>query len=189
MRLSIIVILLCCQFYQINTANAGRILHVNIKAPNASDKNPGTEAAPWKTLEHAGKSAVAGDRVIIHPGIYKGTLDVKTFGTKDNPISFEGAELGKVILDGTEPVINWKRSKRDPRIWEAGNRLKLKKYPLPHVYSKFYNNADPRDLSVDGAPLFLLKNQICCLEAGQQTRKKTCCMYGFRMTAILINII
>ena len=50
---------------------AGRTYWVDGPNPAAADANPGTEAAPWKTLAHAGKAAVLqpGDTVFVKSGV------------------------------------------------------------------------------------------------------------------------
>ena len=51
---------------------SGAEWHVNNKASNASDSNPGTEAAPFLTINAAttNKAFQAGDTVWVHPGVY-----------------------------------------------------------------------------------------------------------------------
>ena len=58
-------------------------------AANASDTNPGTEAAPWKTLAKAGATAKGGDTVYVKAGTYYETLRPQNSGTAGNLISFK----------------------------------------------------------------------------------------------------
>ena len=46
--------------------------HVNNRAANASDDNPGTEAEPFRTINAATTNInfTAGDTVYVHPGVY-----------------------------------------------------------------------------------------------------------------------
>jgi hypothetical protein len=76
-------------------------------APNGNDNNPGTEDAPWASLEKASKGANPGDTVIFLPGEYKGSLMPKNSGTQDAPITFRTAERRSVKLvgDGTSAYI------------------------------------------------------------------------------------
>lgn len=46
-------------------------LYVNGAAANASDANPGTRAAPLKTINAAARRAKAGDEVVVAPGVYR----------------------------------------------------------------------------------------------------------------------
>ena len=48
------------------------VWHVNNRASNASDDNPGTEEAPLRTINAAStnENFEAGDTILVHPGIY-----------------------------------------------------------------------------------------------------------------------
>ncbi|MFP4016787.1 MAG: DUF1565 domain-containing protein [Halanaerobiales bacterium] len=50
-----------------------------------NDENPGTEAEPWETVQHAVDMAEAGDTIFIKPGEY---------GEVDTPINFEAGATG-----------------------------------------------------------------------------------------------
>ncbi len=63
----------------------------------ASDSNPGTEALPWLTIQHAAQVAVAGDTILIKPGVYTGGITVETSGTVGAPITFRAVGAGVVI--------------------------------------------------------------------------------------------
>src|SRR6478672_1906744 len=39
-------------------------------AVNGSDSNPGTEAAPWRTVTHAFAALLPGDTLLVHGGTY-----------------------------------------------------------------------------------------------------------------------
>lgn len=80
--------------FQINAADR----HVAI---NGNDSNPGTLSQPWKTVRHAGATAVAGDVVYIHEGIYNDMLMVRNSGTEANPIIFTSYNGENAIIDGT----------------------------------------------------------------------------------------
>lgn len=71
---------------------------------NASDKNPGTEAAPFKTLNKAGQVAKAGDTVIIREGTYREIFTPQNDGTATNPIVFKAAEGEDVVISANEVV-------------------------------------------------------------------------------------
>ena len=65
--------------------------------------NPGTEAQPWRTLQHAANNVAAGDLVIVRPGNYTG-FELTTDGTSVNPIEFR-ADAG-VVINVPETVRN-----------------------------------------------------------------------------------
>src|SRR5688572_18958496 len=56
-------------------------------APSGSDAAPGSNAAPWLTLQHAANQVRAGDSVIVRAGDYVG-FDLRTDGTAAAPITF-----------------------------------------------------------------------------------------------------
>lgn len=64
-------------------------------APTGIDANPGTQAAPWLTLQKAGDVAGAGDTVNVSPGTYTG-FRPRQSGTATAPVRFL-AQPGVVI--------------------------------------------------------------------------------------------
>lgn len=84
----------------ISAAASADTFHV-APPPAGSDANPGTEADPWATLQHAADQVSAGDTVIVHAGDYVGMyLDVS--GTTGSPIVFRGADgesMPRVVAD------------------------------------------------------------------------------------------
>lgn len=73
------------------------------KTANASDNNPGTEAAPFLTISKAGQVAQAGDTVIVKEGTYRETVTVKNNGTPTAPIKFV-AENENVVISACEEI-------------------------------------------------------------------------------------
>jgi hypothetical protein len=76
---------------------AAATYYVDRNHPQASDSNPGTEALPWLTIQHAAQVAVAGDTILIKPGVYTGGITVETGGTAGAPITFRAVSAGVVI--------------------------------------------------------------------------------------------
>ena len=77
---------------------AGNIYHV---AKNGSNSNPGTPAKPWLTVDYAASTAVAGDTVIIHAGIYNERVTFDRSGSAGNWITFMKAEgEDRPVIDG-----------------------------------------------------------------------------------------
>lgn len=62
-----------------------------------SDANPGSQAQPWATLQHAADSVTAGDQVIVHSGDYAG-FNLTTSGTASAWIQFTALD-GATIVD------------------------------------------------------------------------------------------
>jgi hypothetical protein len=78
--------------------------HVAQTQSNASDTNPGTAKAPWKTISQAVKEVRPGDRVEIGTGVYREQVNVETSGLPDNPIRFEAAAGTHVVLTGADEL-------------------------------------------------------------------------------------
>ncbi len=76
-----------------------RLLSTYFVAPTGADTNPGTEAAPFATIQHAAANVRAGDTIHVRPGEYDGFVlgwDHKAAGTSSTPITFL-ADPGAVI--------------------------------------------------------------------------------------------
>jgi len=74
-------------------------------APDGNDSNTGESAkTAWSTFQKAGSHVGPGDRVIVLPGVYSEMLSPQTSGTKDQPIVFESAEPGSVVIDLKESL-------------------------------------------------------------------------------------
>ncbi len=84
----------------------GRVYHV-AKTPAASDSNPGTEAAPFETIQRAVDLAKAGDTVIIHDGTYRERVDAKHSGTPSRPIKIMAAEGEEPVISAFEEISNF----------------------------------------------------------------------------------
>ena len=74
-------------------------------APEGDDADPGTREAPWRTPEHAGAMATAGDTVIFLSGEYSGRLVPQNSGTPDEPIVFRAEERRDAVLIGHEEAV------------------------------------------------------------------------------------
>jgi Right handed beta helix region/Protein of unknown function (DUF1565) len=65
-----------------------------------SDTNPGTEAAPWRTVQHAADLARAGNTVNVRSGIYEELVTIKSSGNAtDGYITFRSFPGETAILD------------------------------------------------------------------------------------------
>lgn len=97
-------------------------LHVNGLSPQASDDNPGTEARPLKTVGRAAALAMAakredrGTRILIHPGVYRESIQLSVQTQPDEepgshdtdaPLVIEGAGKGKAVLCGSDTWTGW----------------------------------------------------------------------------------
>lgn len=77
-------------------------------SPTGADTNPGTAAAPLKTLQSAADRVVAGDSVIAGAGTYAG-FNLFTSGTAASRIAFQAdpaAGVGGVVINRPNPWNN-----------------------------------------------------------------------------------
>jgi len=65
-----------------------------------NDSNPGTPAAPWRTIQHAGDTARAGSTVNIRGGIYEELVSINVSGnSSDGFITFKSSPGELAVLD------------------------------------------------------------------------------------------
>jgi len=67
-------------------------------SPSGRDTNPGTLLQPWKTIQKAANSAVAGDTVLIRRGVYRELVTLNASGADGNPITFKNYPRENPIL-------------------------------------------------------------------------------------------
>jgi hypothetical protein len=71
-------------------------------ATTGADSNPGTVAAPWRTIQHAADTARAGSTVYVRGGIYEELVSVKASGdASDGFITFRSYPNETAILDAS----------------------------------------------------------------------------------------
>ena len=123
---------------------AAATYYVEQTATGASDKNPGTQAAPWKTISRAAgaKELKPGDTVLIGSGVYRETVNVTVSGEPGKPITFAAAPRARVVIKGSEIV------RGD---WTRLTDVKGIKEPYPHAFRRVWRIrlgdeyfADPR---------------------------------------------
>src|SRR5256886_5867673 len=67
-------------------------------APTGSDSNPGTSAAPWRTIQKAANTLNGGDTVIVNAGTYNERVQVVASGTAGKLLNFQAQ--GTVVMQG-----------------------------------------------------------------------------------------
>jgi len=95
--------------------------HVDNGAKNASDENPGSEGAPWKTIARAAaaEELKPGDTVLIRSGTYREHVEIKVSGEEGKPITFAAAPGARVVIKGSESVKGrWTKVSDDPKAKE-----------------------------------------------------------------------
>jgi parallel beta-helix repeat protein len=70
------------------------------------DRNPGTEARPWKTIRKAAKTLLAGDTVYIKAGTYRERVVPSRSGSADKYITYSAYPGDRVTIDGSGKTID-----------------------------------------------------------------------------------
>ncbi len=105
----------CFTALALAAAARGEIFHV---APGGGDSNPGTRAAPFRTIQHAADLAQPGDVITVHAGVYRERISPPRGGESDaRRIVYQAAPGGKVEIKGSEVVSNWVKVRND--VWKT----------------------------------------------------------------------
>ncbi len=75
---------------------------VDGQSPAGSDANPGTLERPFRTINAAAAKAGPGDRVLVHPGLYREHINPPAGGRADAPVVFESAVPHQAVVRGSE---------------------------------------------------------------------------------------
>ena len=87
-------------------------------ASAGSDANPGTQAAPFRTIQHAADLAQPGDVITVHEGIYRERISPPRGGTSETKrIVYQAAPGEKAVITGSEAVRKWVKVQGD--VWKA----------------------------------------------------------------------
>ena len=110
-RPGIITLLLLAPLATLHSA----ALHVSV---TGNDTNPGTLAAPLRTIQHAADLAQPGETITVHPGTYRERIDPPRGGTSDaNRIIYQASPGEKVVITGSENVKGWTKVQGD--VWKV----------------------------------------------------------------------
>ncbi len=72
------------------------------------DNNRGDENTPFLTISKAAATAVAGDIVVVHEGVYREWVKPNRGGNRpDNRITYKSADGDKVTIKGSEIAVYW----------------------------------------------------------------------------------
>ena len=82
------------------------IYHVDVKAAPGGD---GSKERPFRQIQEAADRAVAGDEVIVAPGIYREAVSPKNGGREEARITYRSEKRREAIITGAEPLGGWER--------------------------------------------------------------------------------
>ncbi len=104
-----------CLVFTLMPVVFAREYHVAI---TGNDTNPGTPAAPLRTIQRAADLAQPGDTITVHEGVYRERVNPPRGGTSDNKRIVYQAALGeKVEIKGSEVVKGWTKVQGD--VWKV----------------------------------------------------------------------
>ncbi len=72
-----------------------------------ADSNEGTSAQPLKTIKKASQVMTAGDTALIREGVYHEQIIGGNSGLPGKPITYEGVDRDKVVMQGSIKIDNW----------------------------------------------------------------------------------
>src|SRR3954470_6915046 len=95
MKFSTLCILLNCVLAAFGQTNSSFYV-----ATTGNDSNPGTQAAPWRTIQHAADSARAGSTVYVRGGVYEELVSINGSGNaSDGFITFQSFPGENAVLE------------------------------------------------------------------------------------------
>ena len=74
--------------------------YVDVGHRQADDNNAGSEAAPWRTIQHAADRAGPGDVILVNAGQYDERVTLRRSGTEAERITFRAAERHQARAQG-----------------------------------------------------------------------------------------
>ena len=97
MKFATVLMLFVCVSAAFGQANSSFYV-----STTGDDKNPGTQAAPWRTIQHAADSARAGSTVNVRGGVYEELVSINVSGNaSEGFITFRSLPGESAILDAT----------------------------------------------------------------------------------------
>jgi len=101
-KVSTLVLLLACISGAFGQTNSSFYV-----SPTGDDSNPGTQTAPWRTVQHAADTVRAGSTVNVRGGVYEELVSIKASGNAtDGYITFRSYPGETAILDAEHIVPN-----------------------------------------------------------------------------------
>ncbi len=80
-------------------APTGPVFYVS---PSGNDANPGTLSAPWRTIQKAADTLVAGDTAILLDGVYEeGSINFRRSGAAGKPITIRAQNKWGAVVSST----------------------------------------------------------------------------------------
>ena len=101
------------------------LLYVDGKAKRNGN---GSKELPFKKIQEAADVAMAGDEIIVAPGVYREDVSPKNAGSEKKPIIYRSEKKGEAVITGADPFDSWELYQKD--VW---------KLRIPNSYFGRYN--------------------------------------------------
>ena len=88
---------------------------------NAAEHGNGSKEQPFKHINVAAQVAVAGDEVLVAPGIYREYVNPLNAGTEEQRIVYKSTQPLGAVITGAEPLTGWKPYKGDVWVTRVNN--------------------------------------------------------------------
>lgn len=115
-------------------------------SPAGNDANPGTAAAPFRTIARGAAVARAGDVCFIRAGTYEEILAPANSGTAGNPIVFQAYPGERVILTAMQALSGWTHDAasvyKTTVTWDLGQKNFVLHGLVPCDLARWPNNTD-----------------------------------------------
>ena len=89
---------------------------------NTKTKGDGTKEKPFKKIQEAAKIAVAGDEVLVNPGVYREWVNPKNAGTEKKRIKYKSVKDKSAVITGSEVIKSWEKYKGDVYVCRIPNK-------------------------------------------------------------------
>ena len=90
---------------------------------NAAEHGNGSKDKPFARINDAAQVAVAGDEVLVAPGIYREYVNPQNAGTEDQRIVYKSMQPRGAVITGAEPLTGWKPYEGDVWVTRVNNEL------------------------------------------------------------------
>ncbi|MDO4475795.1 MAG: right-handed parallel beta-helix repeat-containing protein [Lachnospiraceae bacterium] len=84
---------------------------------HAAPNGCGSKEKPFARIQEAANVAMAGDEILVAPGVYREDVSPVNAGTQTKPIVYRSMERRGAVITGADPVSNWEHVAGD--VWKA----------------------------------------------------------------------
>jgi hypothetical protein len=165
-------------------AFAGATYYVS---PSGNDGNPGTAAAPWRTLTKAANTLTAGTTAIVKPGTYYESITPARSGTAGSLITFKAETAGTAILDGQNSRSHGVNVRSTPASYIRIDGFEIRNFTGNAVYLNDWGTALNTGIEVANCSIHDNAGDALNFRNSRDSRIENCDIYGNGKTAIAVG--